>query len=62
MKLIKKIFCRLKPCKHRYRIYQTRLDICNSSSHLMTVHTWKCTKCGKLKTGKSIKEKGGTLK
>lgn len=61
MKLIKKIIKKLTPCKHRFCLYQTHLDVC-PNGHLITIHTWKCTKCGKQRTGKSIKEKGGTLK
>lgn len=61
-RFFKQLFRRLKGCKHRYMPYQRSLEISGKRDGvLVMVYTWKCTKCGKLKRGKSIKEKEGTL-
>ena len=61
-KWIKRLFLRVRGCKHRFIPYQCHLEMSNKRKGLTMVHTWKCTKCGKIVVGKSPKEKGGTLK
>ena len=61
-KRIRRFFLRLRGCKHRLMPYQCHLEVSNKRKGLTMVQTWKCTKCGKVVVGKSIKEKGGTLK